>query len=251
MPDQAASRKPGPAGTRFHEIRWLASVDSTNRLVLEEARAGAAEGLVVCAGEQTAGRGRQGRTWIAPAGSSLLCSVLLRPRLPPDRRHLVVIAASVAVAGAVESTTGVATSLKWPNDVMVGEAKLAGVLAEADGDAVVVGMGVNVDWPEVPAELIGVATAANREGGRPVGLPTLLDEVLRRYDAHLDDLPGALREYRRRLGTLGRRVRVDLSDGPLTGIAADVDHAGHLLVEVESGCLVEVAAGDVVHLRSA
>lgn len=251
MPEQAASRNPGPRGTRFREVRWYPGVDSTNRIVLDEARAGAAEGLVVWAGEQTAGRGRRGRLWIAPAGSSLLCSVLLRPELPADRRHLVVTAASVAVSEAVEATTGVRTSLKWPNDVMVGDAKLAGVLAEADADAVVVGMGVNVDWPELPAQLVGVATACNREGGRPVALDALLDALLRAYDTRLDDLPGALRDYRRRLATLGRRVRVELSDGPLTGLAADIDHAGHLLVEVESGCLVEVAAGDVVHLRRA
>jgi len=251
MPDSAASRTAGPLGTRFNDVRWYPSVDSTNRVVLDEARAGAPEGLVVWAGEQTAGRGRQGRVWIAPYGASLLCSVLLRPELPPDRRHLVVIAASVAVSDPVGAVTGVATSLKWPNDVMVGESKLAGVLAEADGDAVVVGMGVNLDWPEIPAQLTGVATACNREGGRPCEPAALLDELLRRYDARLDDLSGALRDYRRRLGTLGRRVRVELSDGPLDGIAADVDHAGHLLVEVESGCLVEVAAGDVVHLRPA
>ncbi len=249
MPDHAASRTPAPSGTRFSEILWFRSVDSTNRVALDEARAGAAEGLVVAAGEQTAGRGRQGRVWIAPPGSSLLCSVLLRPKLPPDRRHLVVIAASLAVSDAVEATTGVASSLKWPNDVMVGDAKLGGVLAEADGDAVVVGMGVNVDWPEIPAELSGLATACNLEGGRPVEVAALLDDLLRRYDTRLDDLSGALRDYRRRLSTLGRRVRVELSDGPLTGVAAEVDHSGHLLVEVESGCLVEVAAGDVIHLQ--
>ena len=120
------------------------------------------------ADHQTAGRGRLGRAWVAPPGASLLASVLLRPTLAPERRHLLVAAAALAMAEAVEATTGVVAGLKWPNDLLVGERKLCGVLAEAAADALVVGLGVNVEWTDVPAEL---ATDRHRvqPRGRPAG----------------------------------------------------------------------------------
>jgi len=177
-------------------------------------------------------------------------SVLLRPGLAPDDRHVVVMAAAVAMAEAVAATTGVESVLKWPNDLLVGERKLAGILAEADGDAVVVGIGVNVDWPEVPEELAGIATACNLEGGRPVTREELLAVFLSRYEARLDDLDATRREYRARLGTLGRLVRVERATDQLVGTAVDVDDAGRLLVDVD-GRIETVAAGDVIHLRDA
>ncbi|MGI8686136.1 MAG: biotin--[acetyl-CoA-carboxylase] ligase, partial [Acidimicrobiales bacterium] len=140
-------------------------VDSTNRVALDLARAGAPGGVVVVAGHQTAGRGRHGRTWDAAPGSSLLLSVLHRPgpalppdrssrpdpALPSDRSHLAVAAVSLAARQACWSAAGFTPALKWPNDLVVGDAKLAGVLAEVAGDAVVVGLGLNVSlagpWP--------------------------------------------------------------------------------------------------------
>ncbi len=243
---------PDPQATppRFGDVRWLAVADSTNQYLLERARAGAADGLVVVADHQRAGRGRLGRTWSAPPGASLLVSVLLRPELPPDDRHLVVMAAAVAMADAVAATTGVAAELKWPNDLLVGARKLAGILAEASGDAVVVGIGVNLDWPEMPEDLAEIATACNLEGGRPATREELLDAFLARYAAALDDLVGTRRAYRSRLATAGRWVRVDRSDGPLVGTATGIDDSGRLLVQVD-GTTHAVAAGDVVHLRDA
>ena len=244
MPDPEAT----PA--RFGDVRWLADTDSTNQYALDRAREGAADGLVVVADHQRAGRGRLGRTWSAPPGASLLVSVLLRPELPPDDRHLVVMAAAVAMAEAVAATTGVEAELKWPNDLLVGARKLAGILAEASGDAVVVGIGVNLDWPEIPEELAEIATACNLEGGRPATREQLLDAFLPRYAAALDDLVGTRRAYRDRLATVGRRVRVERPDTPLVGTAVGIDHSGRLLVEVD-GTTHAVAAGDVVHLRNA
>ena len=203
---------------------------------------------MVVADHQRAGRGRLGRTWSAPPGASLLVSVLLRPGLAPDDRHVVVVAAAVAMADAVAATTGVIAELKWPNDLLVGDRKLAGILAEAAGDAVVVGIGVNLDWPEIPAELEGIATACNLEGGNPVAREELLAAFLSRYEEHLADLDGTRRAYRDRLATIGRRVRVERPAPRSSGTAVDVDDVGRLLVDVD-GTIETIAAGDVVHLR--
>lgn len=235
----------------FREVRRLAEVDSTNRYLLDEARRGTPAGLVVVAARQHAGRGRLGRTWESPPGGSLLTSVLLRPALPIDRRHLVVLAAAVAMADAIADTTGIDAAIKWPNDLLVGDRKVAGILAESTGDAVVVGIGVNVAWGQIPEELGGIATALDLEGGRPVAPDALLDAFLARYGPYLGDLDRARDAYRARLSTRGRRVRVEQAAGLLTGVAVDVDDDGHLLLDDDEGRRVTVAAGDVVHLRPA
>src|SRR5262245_5319408 len=139
------------AGTRFRDVHWFEIVDSTNRYLLQRAAQGVAAGEVAVADEQTAGRGRLGRSWVAPSGSALLVSVLLRPALPPERVHLVPLAAGLAALDALQALdvperhdASEPARLKWPNDVVVGDRKLAGILAEADGGgAVVVGMGCN------------------------------------------------------------------------------------------------------------
>jgi BirA family biotin operon repressor/biotin-[acetyl-CoA-carboxylase] ligase len=158
---------PAPAETRFGPIRRFAEIDSTNRYLLERARAGAAEGEVTVADYQSAGRGRLGRRWEAPPGSNLLVSVLLRPVLETEELHLCTVAVALAAAAACERGAGVVAELKWPNDLMVRGRKLGGILAEAlpadpgpgtgpgpgptaanrDTAAVVVGLGLNVRWP--------------------------------------------------------------------------------------------------------
>ncbi len=242
--------------TRFTEVRVFDEVGSTNQLALDEALAGAADGLVIVAEHQRAGRGRLGRTWVAAPGSSLLVSVLLRPGVTAERLHLVTMAAGVSVAEAVSEVAGLETALKWPNDVLVADRKLAGMLVEADvaGDgavrAVVLGVGINTNWTAVPDELAGFATACNLEVGRDVSRADLLVAFLRGLDRRLRRLDAVAAEYRTRLATIGRRVRVELAAGPVEGRAVDIDHVGRLLVEVDSGCIVDIAAGDVVHLRT-
>ncbi|MFN8037067.1 MAG: biotin--[acetyl-CoA-carboxylase] ligase [Acidimicrobiia bacterium] len=242
-------------GTVFGDVRWFPELDSTNRYLLDEARAGAAEGVVAVADRQTAGRGRLGRAWSDGPGASLLVSVLLRPSVDAARVHVVTMAAALAMAEAVGRSAGFEPGIKWPNDLVVGDRKLAGVLAEVEVAAgairaVVVGIGVNVEWESFPPELAGIATACNLESGRPVDRSALLVEYLVRLDGRLRDLDAAAAGYRRRLRTLGRRVRVELPGGTLTGVAVDVDHFGRLLVETGPGCIEEVAAGDVIHLRT-
>lgn len=166
------------------------------------------------------------------------------------------MAAGLALADAVRAVAGVEARLKWPNDLMVGDRKLAGLLAEAEvssnGDvrAIVIGVGCNIDWPEVPAELAEIATACNLEARRPVARDAVLDAFLDGLGARLDDLSAVRLEYRARLSTLGRRVRVDLGERVVEGVASDLDATGALVVTPDRGASVTVAAGDVVHLRS-
>jgi BirA family biotin operon repressor/biotin-[acetyl-CoA-carboxylase] ligase len=245
-----------PASRVRWRLRRFAAVDSTNRWLLDEARNGAPAGLVVVADQQTAGRGRRGRTWIAPPGSSLLVSVLLRPEVAVDRVHLFMMAAALALRDALEEVAGLRAEVKWPNDLVIGDRKLAGLLAETDlssgGDvrAVVLGVGCNIEWHEVPAELAGIATACNVEAGGPVHREQVLDAFLDHLARRLEDLDAVAADYRTSLGTLGRRVRVDLGDRQIEGTATDVDEAGRLVVTPTGGQPVTVAVGDVVHLRA-
>jgi BirA family transcriptional regulator, biotin operon repressor / biotin---[acetyl-CoA-carboxylase] ligase len=210
---------------RFSDVRWFAEVDSTNRLAADLARAGAADGLLVRADHQTAGRGRRGRTWESRPGASLLVSVVLRPA-----PALVTLAAGVAAAEACEAVAGVETTLKWPNDLLVDGAKVGGILSELVAGAAVVGLGVNLSWAPAGAATLGP------EAGR--------EALLHAYLARLDAPGDVLTRYRDRCTTLGRRVRVEVPGGTVEGLATDVDEEGRLLVDGRT-----IAAGDVLHLR--
>src|ERR1700733_5245320 len=133
------------------DVRWFESLGSTNSYLLEQAADGAFEGLVAVADHQWAGRGRLDRRWESPPGSSLLTSILFRPTFDPSELHLCTAAVALAAAEACRRVAGVGAVIKWPNDLLVGDAKLAGVLAEVEFEstscAVVVGLGLNVDWP--------------------------------------------------------------------------------------------------------
>ncbi len=235
-------------------VERLESVGSTNTHLRAQAEAGAPEGRVVVADFQSAGRGRHDRVWEAPARSSLLCSVLLRPGLEPDQRQWAVAAVALSARAALVRLCGLRVGLKWPNDLMVDGAKLAGVLAEASADgAVVVGLGVNLTYDGPPQSR---ATCVRRAAGVTLEPEALLDIVLEEIERRrplLDDVPGRARlreEYRRALDTLGRRVRVEQAAATLEGEARDVDDAGRLVVATDGG-EVCVAAGDVVHVRPA
>jgi len=256
-------------GTRFTDVRRFDTIDSTNRYLLDEARRGAPEGVVAVADHQEAGRGRLGRRWEAPPGANLLVSVLLRPALPPGSRHLASAVVALAASDAIAGLTGLATGLKWPNDLLAPDGrKLAGVLAEADlgvppdpaGAPVVVGIGVNVGWPadldDLPPDLAGTATSLVRETGRQGDRSALLDALLDALEprvADLGDPVGRARQaaaLRSRCVTLGAAVRVQLANGAFEGTARDVTDEGHLVVETPAGRRT-VVAGDVVHLRPA
>jgi len=276
---RASSALAAGPGARFADVRWVVETGSTNADALELARQGEREGVVVVADHQTAGRGRAGRTWTAPPGAGLLLSVLLRP--PAAVMDLATMAVAVAAAEAVEQEAGFAPRLKWPNDLvwpgdgMASDRKLAGILAEAEWPArsnasagwspppaaervvVVVGMGINVRWPdELPDELAEIAIACNHVTDRPVDredlLVALLERLAPRYAALVaGERGGLLDEWRRRSATLGRRVRVDLGTDDVEGTAVDVTDRGHLVVETLDGVRRTFAVGDVTHVRPA
>lgn len=257
---QAAARA-ALAGTRFGAVTWVEETGSTNRDLLERAAQEPGEGLVAVTDHQTAGRGTKGRTWFDPPGGSLLVSVLLRPRMPASRLGLLTIAFGLAAREACGAVAGVEVGLKWPNDLFIGERKLAGILAESrmtgDGvDAVVIGMGMNVNWPaDVPVELDELAVALNGAAGHDVDRVALLVAVLRAFEPIYVTLPtpegqaALLSRYRAASVTIGRNVRIELAAGPVEGRAVDVTDAGHLVVDL-AGQRREFASGDVVHLRN-
>ncbi len=233
------------------DIQRFPTIDSTNTWVLEQARNGASEGLVAVADEQTAGRGRLGRTWIAPPGASLLMSVLLRPAdLPMDRLHLATAAVAMAGADAISAVAGFEPALKWPNDLLVERRKLAGVLTEVEADAVVVGIGINCTWPdELPSEIADVAIAASHVAGRPVDRDAVLEALLTSLDTRLvTGWPAVGEEYASRCATIGKPVRVELLDEAYEGTASAVELDGALIIDTDSGSR-RVVAGDLIHLR--
>jgi BirA family transcriptional regulator, biotin operon repressor / biotin---[acetyl-CoA-carboxylase] ligase len=289
-PDTAALRPPLDAaalqravvrpGGLWRAVEVTAVTGSTNADLLARAAAGASEGLVLAAEEQRAGRGRMGRVWVAPPRAALTFSLLVRPdTIPPARRGWLPLLAGVAVAAAVRAVASVDARLKWPNDVLAGPAKLGGILAEAVGDTVVVGIGLNVSTepaelpppgptPGAPGSALDAtslrALASPADGPSPAAGAFLDREALlagilaafeRRYQAWVQadgdaERSGLRAEYTGLCATLGRRVRAELPGGQLlSGLAVGVDPDGRLLVRVSPDSAVPVAAGDVVHLR--
>jgi BirA family biotin operon repressor/biotin-[acetyl-CoA-carboxylase] ligase len=244
----------GPS--RWHTHEHHEEVGSTNDLAAAAAVDGGAPGLVVTADRQTAGRGRRGRTWEdQPAGRSLAVSALVA--VPPRGATLVPLAAGLAVAEAYRRAGG-ASELKWPNDVLLpvgtGEpAKAAGILVERRDGALVVGMGLNLDWRGVrrAGEQRGWTSLAEATAA-DVDRWTVLADLLRSLDERLRDVDTdptrLLGAYRERCRTLGRRVRVETPAGEVHGEAVDVGPDGALVLATDDG-EVRVTAGDVVHVR--
>lgn len=241
------------------DLLLVGTTTSTNLLAAERVRAGAAEGLVVVAEHQSAGRGRLDRRWQAPPGAAALCSLVLRPPLPAPAWPWLPLLAGLATARTLRGL-GVVGGVKWPNDVLVEDRKISGILVERvegpHGPAAVVGIGVNVG---LRAEELPVPTATSVEltTGRPVDRSALLVALLAELRAAYDDwcAPGGRERlraaYTAACVTVGRQVRVALPDGSdLLGLATAVDHDGRLVLRPDRGPDVTVSAGDVVHVRA-
>ncbi len=244
----------------WRQLEVVAATGSTNADVLQRARDGAAEGLVIAADEQTAGRGRLGRTWSSPPGASVSVSVLLRPDLAPDGLGWLPLLTGLAVSAAIAEVCEVAALVKWPNDVLVDGArpgKVAGILLERADGAACVGFGINTSMtaeelpvPEASSLLLAGAIAPDPN----VLVAACVRELHHRYSHFLasggDPIRSGLAdEYSARCATLGRVVEVRLPGGERwQGTALAVDGLGRLQVDTEGGPR-SVAAGDVLHLR--
>ncbi len=236
----------------YHEM-----VDSTNRAAAELALRGAPEGAVVVADAQSAGRGRMGRRWESPAGENLYFSVLLTPSVEPARVPQLALVAAVAVhEGLAACCPDIPALIKWPNDILVGGRKLAGILCEASLEAdrvhrVILGVGINVNGAGVPRALRGSATTLRIAGGRETSRPALLGAVLNqlevRYEGWLRDgsLSGLLGYFEGHSALNGRPVAAENLTGVVRGIARGITPTGELVIERAGGALVHLLAGDV------
>jgi len=230
------------------------SLSSTNEVLKELAAQGAPEGTLVIADEQTAGKGRLGRKWLAPPGTSLLLSLLFRPDFAPRQAQRLTMICSLAIAEAIEGLTGVPVGLKWPNDIFIRGHKAGGILTEAGTtggrlDYVVVGMGLNInlDISTLP-ELRGMATSLSQELGREVSRLELLWRILEGIEARYKSLKSGKSphgEWAARLINLGCQVQVTTPDEVLVGWAEGVDADGALILRTPDGQRERVLAGDV------
>jgi BirA family biotin operon repressor/biotin-[acetyl-CoA-carboxylase] ligase len=236
-------------------VAWLPTVDSTNTRAKELARQGASHGTLVVAEQQTAGRGRRGRDWLSEPGSGIFASVILRPNLPAEQVPLLTLTAGIALVEAVQQFGLQDAWLKWPNDVWVGERKLAGVLSELSGqmdhvDFVVIGMGINTAQRKFPGELAERATSFYRELGQEVNRAELLADVLRRLEGLLpalenQDSKAFLDKWRRYDRLVGRKVTVAAPAESYVGEVLGISQNGALIVRGVDGQERAVLAGDV------
>ena len=239
------------AGNTVHFAR---ETDSTNLWIKRLAKEGASEGTLALAEFQSAGRGRLGRSWEVPEGTSVMMSILLRPKFEPQYAPTLTLVMGMAVAKAVKSL-GFDVSIKWPNDVVVSHKKICGILTEMgvrDGkiDYAVIGVGINVNIKEFPEEMVDKATSLYLESGKEFDrsqIPGLVMEAFEEYYekfAATCDLSGLKEEYESILANYNQPVRV-LAKEPYEGVARGITDGGELLVEKTDGTIVAVSAGEV------
>ena len=239
------------AGKTVHFAR---ETDSTNLWIKRLAKEGASEGTLALAEFQSAGRGRLGRSWEVPEGTSVMMSILLRPKFEPQYAPTLTLVMGMAVAKAVKNL-GFDVSIKWPNDVVVSHKKICGILTEMgvrDGkiDYAVIGVGINVNIKEFPEEMADKATSLYLESGKEFDrsqIPGLVMEAFEKYYekfAATCDLSGLKEEYESILANYNQSVRV-LAKEPYEGVARGITDGGELLVEKTDGPIVAVSAGEV------
>ncbi len=239
------------------DIHVFEQTTSTNDVVEKLARDGVREGVVVFAESQTKGRGRLGRQWISPERKGLWFSILLRPELRPLETTQLTVAAAAALRRAIQSETGLKPEIKWPNDIVVGGRKVAGILTELSAELdrvrhVILGIGVDVNLGagEFPPELKKTATSLKMESGRPISRAELAVAILRELDEDYARVcggrfAGVADEWEEHCTTIGREVTVRIGDRTIHGRAESLDDAGALRLRTEHGRLESITGGDV------
>jgi len=232
-------------------LLYYTSTSSTMDVARNEADAGAIEGTVVLAEEQTAGRGRFGRAWVSPAGKNLYLTLILRPTI--DRLRQLGIITPLAVCRAIEETTGLTPQIKWPNDILLSGRKVAGILIEtefsgSDPRYALVGPGINVNFEIDPtSEIASIATSIQQELGAEASRESLLASFLNHIEAlyTAPDPRAVVEAWKSRLETLGRDITLTFRDEVIPGHAEDVDDAGNLVLKLADGSLRKFEAGEV------
>ena len=236
------------------KLHYAETVDSTNDWAKREASPDKEEGQVYLADHQTAGKGRRGRVWRSPAGTSVSMSILLRPEVPADRVSMITLVMGMAAAEGMKQASGLDVRIKWPNDVVFGGKKLCGILTETDSriSCAVVGIGLNVNVLEFPEELSQSASSLLLETGHTVSreqvTACVLNSFLQYYKAFTaaGDLSGLRQRYEDLLVNRNERVRVLDPEDPFTGTALGIDDAGRLLVQRDGTDSIEhVFSGEV------
>lgn len=232
----------------MRQIEWHESIDSTMHRAAELAAEGCPAGTIVGADVQTAGQGRLGRTWHSNDGG-LYFTMILRPRVEMRDLPMVTMAVGVAVADALQMFAGVSVDLRWPNDVMVGERKLVGILAQWHAGAVLAGIGLNISQSEFPDDVKNIATSLARETDRIHNKQVLLKAIAASVDTHIEILETSgvtaiLRLFANASSYVsGKRVKVELPGGDVTGTTAGLTPDGFLLLRKDDGEEITITAG--------
>jgi BirA family transcriptional regulator, biotin operon repressor / biotin---[acetyl-CoA-carboxylase] ligase len=239
------------------DIQVFEQTTSTNDVMEKLARDGVKEGVVIFAETQTKGRGRLGRKWISPERKGLWFSVLLRPDLRPQEATQLTVASATALRRAIQSGTGLKPEIKWPNDILIGGKKVAGILTELSAEVdrvrhIILGIGVdvNLDAGELPVELRKTATSLKIETGEMISRAQLAVEILRELDFDYaricgGEFPAVADEWESGCVTIGKNVTVHIGDRKIRGRAESLDDDGALLLRTEHGHLERIIGGDV------
>ena len=246
-------------GTKFigKKVYYFESVPTTMNVAMQLGSEGAPEGALVLAETQTKGKGRLGRTWISPKYKGIYLSLILRPKISPERAPILTLLSAVSICKAIKEVTSLDTQIKWPNDILIHNKKLGGILTELSAEMdeinfVVIGIGLNVNNEK--KNLLSIATSLKEQKNENVSRINLLQEILRKIEENylIFQEKGAhpiIEKWRDYNTTLGKRVKVYCQNEHIEGEAIDIDIDGGLLVRRDSGLIKKVLSGDVVHCR--
>jgi len=230
--------------------------DSTNIQAKRLAGEGMPEGTLVIAENQTAGKGRRGRSWVSPPGAGIWMSLVLRPQIAPADASRLTLVAALATAAGIQDACGIETQIKWPNDLVVGGKKICGILTEMSTeqmriDHVIVGIGINVNMTDFPEEISQTATSLYVETGKKWDRQVMISCIMRRMEEYYEsflktaDLSDLKQEYESKLANMGRQVTVLDPMGQYDGLCRGITKTGELLVEQADGSVMEVMSGEV------
>lgn len=245
------------------EIIFFETVGSTNTAAMEFAAKGYPDGTVVIADAQTRGKGRLGRTWVSPPGRNLYMSIILKPEIPPRDATVLTLMSAVACTSAIKKLTLVPVSIKWPNDLIVRNKKLGGILTEirADMDRIItaiigIGININLETEDMPDDIKTLATSIKLETGESHSRTIFAVEILKEIDKWYDTLiklgkKTIIEEWLQLSSTIGQTVKVTTGDAVITGIAEGIDSEGVLILKLPDASLKKISAGDLTILRTA